>query len=448
MHKKHLDKSTLKQYISKNRLEEVVNSLQYQVNEFLDKASSDGDQPLVKKLSNAIIINSGKLRGMEQDKAIGLLDWEAQNVITSEVQQALLFIIDDLPENFWRFNPTDHKDLSYHSKLLEGVEILHETSSEYSYDIFICFSTRDRAIARPVWEALRGYGLKVFISDEDLQNTVGFSFLDKIDFALGNSQHLLLLASQNSLDSVYVRDEYQAFYNDCHVKNPEKRLLIVYQLDHNLEIRSLPRILRNKQIASKPEQIVATLVREDLMDQDPPVPAPSDPVLKEVSDEEITSQEGGPSDGLSISKNIEIKRSGKQISKDKPLTSQDRQAKEEKKEINRTSIFLYYACVGFYLVFTIALSNTSSESEGFISLFFAVNAALSIFGAILAKWKYSRLIIAALLPAIGQVIILGVMIFQKIGDLEIVIPLNLFIMAVFLGFALHFRKRFKRENEH
>jgi len=31
---------------------------------------------------------------------------------------------------------------------------------------------------------------------------------------------LVLIASINAINSVYVRDEYQAFYNDCHVKNP------------------------------------------------------------------------------------------------------------------------------------------------------------------------------------------------------------------------------------
>ena len=64
------------------------------------------------------------------------------------------------------------------------------------------------------------------MSDEDLQNTVGFNFLDKIDYALSKSKHLVLLASENAFNSVYVRDEYQAFYSDCHVREPNQRLLI------------------------------------------------------------------------------------------------------------------------------------------------------------------------------------------------------------------------------
>jgi len=142
------------------------------------------------------------------------------------------------------------------------VEILHKHKSKFDYDIFICFSTKDREISKPIWEMLRGYGLKVFVSDEDLQNTVGFNFLDKIDNAIVNSQHLVLLASTNAFNSVYVQDEYQAFYNDCHVKNPKNRLLIVYKLD-NFQIAELPRILRNKQIATHPEQIVKTILFEN-----------------------------------------------------------------------------------------------------------------------------------------------------------------------------------------
>jgi len=266
MQKQFLNKDTLKQFISDNRLNETVKNLVFQLNEFLDKNKNDIDYEPIRKLSDALIINSGKLNGLEHDKIIGILDRETQRITTAEVQNAVLYIIDQLPKQFWNYRNTTN-ELSYKSQLIEGVELLHQQQTQFEYDLFICFSTKDREFAKPVWETLRGYGLRVFVSDEDLQSTVGFSFLDKIDFALSGSQHLVLLASSNALNSVYVRDEYQAFYNDCHVKNPNIRLLIVFKLD-NFQITQLPRILRNKQIATNPEQIVLTLVKENLIKQE------------------------------------------------------------------------------------------------------------------------------------------------------------------------------------
>jgi len=262
MQKQFLNKDTLKQFISDNRLNEVVKNLIFQLNEFLDKNKNDIDYEPIRKLSDALIINSGKLNGVEHDKIIGIIDYDTQKITTSEVQNAVLYIIDQLPIQFWNYR-NENQALSYKSKLIESVEILQQTQNQYKYDIFICFSTKDREIAKPIWETIRGYGFRVFVSDEDLQNSVGFNYLDKIDFALDNSQHLILLSSDNAINSVHVRDEYQAFYNDFHAKNPKNRLLIVYKLD-DFSIDKLPRILKTKQIANNSEQIVLTLVQENL----------------------------------------------------------------------------------------------------------------------------------------------------------------------------------------
>jgi len=225
MKNRYLDKETLKKFISDNRLNEAVKNLIFQLNEFLDKNEDHIDYKPIRKLSNALIINSGKLNGLEHDKIIGILDRDDQRITTTEVQNSVLAIIDKLPENFWNFKYSNVQ-LSFKSKLIERVELLHKQRTQFQYDIFICFSTKDREIAIPIWDTLRGYGLKVFVSDEDLKNTVGFNFLDKIDYALNKSKHLVLLASKNAFNSVYVKDEYQAFYSDCHTKSPDDRLLV------------------------------------------------------------------------------------------------------------------------------------------------------------------------------------------------------------------------------
>ena len=224
------------------------------------------DYEHIRKLSDLLIINSGKINGLEHDKMLGILDRETQKITTAEVQHAVLFVIEQLPNHFWNHKISDRQH-SFRTQLIKSIELLHkDTKSKFAYDIFICFSTKDRAIAQPIWETFRGYGLRVFVSDEDLQNTVGFNFLDEIDKAISNSQHLVLLASNNALQSTFVRDEYQSFYSDCHVKSPEERLLIVYRLK-NFQINDLPRILKTKQIANSTEQIISTLISEDLIKQ-------------------------------------------------------------------------------------------------------------------------------------------------------------------------------------
>jgi len=183
MQKQFLNKDNLKQFISDNRLNETVKNLIFQLNEFLDKNKNDTDFEPIRKLSDALIINSGKLNGFEHDKLIGILDRETQKIATAEVQNAVLYIIDQLTNQFWNYRNISN-ELSYKSQLIENVELLHKQQTQFEYDIFICFSTKERELARQIWETLRGFGLRIFVSDDDLQNKVVFNYLDKIDFAL------------------------------------------------------------------------------------------------------------------------------------------------------------------------------------------------------------------------------------------------------------------------
>ena len=59
----------------------------------------------MRQLSDVLIINSGKLNGLEHDKLIGVLDREEQRITTAEVQRAVLVIIvqKKLPESFRTF---------------------------------------------------------------------------------------------------------------------------------------------------------------------------------------------------------------------------------------------------------------------------------------------------------------------------------------------------------
>jgi len=318
MEKRYLDKETLKKFISDNRLNETVKNLIFQLNEFLDKNQTHIDYEPIRKLSDALIINSGKLNGLEHDRIIGILDREEQRITLAEVQRAVLIIMDKLPEQFWNFKYS-YIELSYKSKLIEGVELLHKQKTNFEYDIFICFSTKDREIAIPIWEFLRGYGLKVFVSDEDLKNSVGLDFLDTIDVALTKSQHLLLLASYHSLNSVYVIDEYKAFYNDFHTKNPNDRLLFAYLLGKT-KLSDLPRIFRNRQVAKHPEQIINSLVKDLHIDYDASIKEKKRAELERKQEEEQKAK-----------KRAELERKKEEEHKAKEQAELERKQEEERK---------------------------------------------------------------------------------------------------------------------
>lgn len=133
MEKQSLDKKTLKKFISDNRLNETVENLIFQLNEFLDNNENHIDYRPIRNLFDALVINSGKLNGLEHDKIIGILDGETQRKTTAQIQNAVLYIIDHLPSQFWNYKRTTNKS-SLKSQFVESVELMHQKQSEFEYD--------------------------------------------------------------------------------------------------------------------------------------------------------------------------------------------------------------------------------------------------------------------------------------------------------------------------
>lgn len=101
MQKQYLDKGTLKNFISDDRLSETIRNLIFQLNEFSKHNKSHIDYEFIKKLLDALIINSAKLHELEYDKVIGTVDLGNQKIARAEVRKAVLYIIDQLPSHFW-----------------------------------------------------------------------------------------------------------------------------------------------------------------------------------------------------------------------------------------------------------------------------------------------------------------------------------------------------------
>jgi len=77
-------------------------------------------------------------------------------------------------------------------------QVVLSQSTAYQYDIFLSFSSRNIADVRPVCDQLRGYGLRVFFSDDTLRNKASVSFLKLISNALQNSRWKAIMGKNPS----------------------------------------------------------------------------------------------------------------------------------------------------------------------------------------------------------------------------------------------------------
>ena len=263
-----MGKDDLKQLIAQARLDEAVAQLLEQIKAYSPASKSDKS---VGKLSDILIINSGKLHGLQHDKMLGILDRQNEQVTMAQVQQAILYVLDELPDEFWNV-PAQHPSTKQNSgneqtELLEAVESLKQVQSgEFEYDLFVSFSSFDGEVLLPVVEKLRGYGLRVFISDQNLKDYAGISFSDTIEHALEYSQHFVLVSSPNSAKSGWVKYEYKTFFDQFHVHDQINRHIFVLR-GIGFDLKFVPLFLRNMQIADNAEQIVNTLVAESRAQQ-------------------------------------------------------------------------------------------------------------------------------------------------------------------------------------
>ena len=128
----------------------------------------------------------------------------------------------------------------------------------YKFDIFLSYAEEDIKFAQIVYNALTVRGLKVFFSKETLSNFIGESFHDKIEEALMESQHFILLCSEISMRKEWVKTEFQTFHSECYMKQPQHRRLIPLPC-HGFDKNTLPPLLRRFQSAKKPEEVIEIL---------------------------------------------------------------------------------------------------------------------------------------------------------------------------------------------
>ncbi len=115
----------------------------------------------------------------------------------------------------------------------------------FEYDVFISFSSADEEIVKPIWQELCSNGLRVFWSDSTLKKEIGNSWFEVIEKSLERSKHMLLVCSDNSINSKWVQREYRAFFDYCY--SPNSRRLIPL-LTREFPAKNLPLFLRELQV--------------------------------------------------------------------------------------------------------------------------------------------------------------------------------------------------------
>lgn len=99
-----LGKETLKEFIADNRLTDAIENLRFQLAEYLQNNKGHRDYDLMRRRLNDLIMQSGNLKSLHNERLAGIVDRKTEKQTTAEVRFALLELIDELPEQFWGFS--------------------------------------------------------------------------------------------------------------------------------------------------------------------------------------------------------------------------------------------------------------------------------------------------------------------------------------------------------
>jgi hypothetical protein len=258
------NKEYFKQLIAKNQIENLIEELFKYFNHFLQ---SYPDSKIQSEYDSLIII-SGRYSSLKQEQKLGIIESKEFQLNVNILNKSLLDIVNGLPLYFFNFLnkgtiPSSELAIDIRSQTINA-----HNDSFFEYDAFFSFSTEDLKEAKFICDELRGYGLKIFLSNEALKVNTGTSFFEKIDVALNRSKHFILLSSANSMKSEWVKTEYETFYNEYYIKNVSQRRFIILKGKHFL-YDAVPNILKRLQFANSSKEVIVSLLNKEKPTQKP-----------------------------------------------------------------------------------------------------------------------------------------------------------------------------------
>jgi formylglycine-generating enzyme required for sulfatase activity len=209
------------------------------------------------KVYKAINLLSGQWQELDEQVRLNLLPFKEASMHRARVNAAVLDYLDELPDEI---GATSRSQTAVSEiALRQSVQTL-AADMDWEYDLFFSFSSKDLDAARAFCYALRGYGLRVFFSPDDLRLRGGDSFGAVIEQALGRSRHFLLFCTPDAMQSEWVRLEHDTFFQQYHLKDTSRRGFYIAEGPDFYE-GLLPSFYRRYQRVTNEEMILHTLAK-------------------------------------------------------------------------------------------------------------------------------------------------------------------------------------------
>ncbi|MFN0175437.1 MAG: SUMF1/EgtB/PvdO family nonheme iron enzyme [Saprospiraceae bacterium] len=207
--------------------------------------------PKYSKVYNAMTLLSGQWQELDQNLRLNLLSFKEASTDRARINAAVLAYIDELPDEI-----ASPKSAASATEVLlrQNIQTIAADTS-WEYDLFFSFSSKDLEAARHFCHVLRGHGMRVFFSADDLRHRGGHNFGNLIQQALQRSRNFLLFCSPNAMDSEWVELEHDTFFQNYHLPNKHTRgFFIAEGPDFRYDL--VPAFYRRSQRIQDPEALL------------------------------------------------------------------------------------------------------------------------------------------------------------------------------------------------
>ncbi len=208
-----------------------------------------------RKVYDAMTLLSGQWQELDERVRLNLLSFKETSTDRTRINHAVLQYLNELPEEI---ELPKSKTPAREALLRQTVQAI-AADETWEYDLFFSFSSKDIDSARVFCHRLRGQGLRVFFSADDLRERGGHNFGDVIDRALRQSRHFLLFCSPNAMESRWVKIEHETFFDNFHVPNERERGFYLAE-GPGFRAELVPMFYRRIQRILQPEDLLHTLV--------------------------------------------------------------------------------------------------------------------------------------------------------------------------------------------
>ncbi len=207
-----------------------------------------------RKAYNAMNLLSGQWQELDENVRLNLLPFKEAASHRTRINAAVLQYLDELPDEI---ESPKSRTLPPEAQLRQSVQAI-AADTAWHYDLFFSFSSKDLEAASAFCRSLRGHGLRVFFSADDLRLRGGHNFSDVIEQALQHSRHFLLFCSPNAMASEYVKLEHDTFFHNYHLPQKQERGFYIAE-GPDFQPDLVPTFYRRIQRTQVPEDLLHTL---------------------------------------------------------------------------------------------------------------------------------------------------------------------------------------------